>query len=115
MAQPDIIVTEDNKVQLTKAETDYLQSFLSAGDRGGFYLAYYNMTGSAQALEQGEITTFSGEVGGTAYAANLMLQTYFAPESKYAGIYYLSQRVANNALLEIGDNIAGGGSGVIKQ
>jgi hypothetical protein len=41
-----------NKVQLTEIDLNYLQSFLDAGDRGGFYLAYHNMTGSEQALEQ---------------------------------------------------------------
>lgn len=31
---------------LTQQELDYLDSFLDAGDRGGFYIAYYNITAS---------------------------------------------------------------------
>ncbi len=74
MPQEDISITEDNIVQLTNVELKYLQSFLDAGDRGGFYLAYHNMTGSAQALEQAKISSFSEELGGAAFAANTLLQ-----------------------------------------
>lgn len=43
--------------KLTAQELAFLESFLNAGDRGGFYMAYYNITSnegeaSEQAFEQ---------------------------------------------------------------
>jgi RTX calcium-binding nonapeptide repeat (4 copies) len=79
---------------LTPQELDYLQDLLDAGDRGGFYLAYYNMTGREQALIEGRVTTFSGVYGGSAYAANVFLA---ASEPRYQiSVYAFSQLVAQS-------------------
>ena len=38
------IVTDAGQLKLTSEEVVYLQSFLTARDRGGYYMALYNMT-----------------------------------------------------------------------
>lgn len=67
------LVTSNGLLKLTQVEINYLQSFLDANDRGGYYLALYNMTGVTQVLVQGEISTFSGAAGGAAYIANIRM------------------------------------------
>lgn len=54
------------ELKLTQLEIDYLNSFLSARDRGGYYTANYNLTGSEGSLLEGRISTFSGGVDGVA-------------------------------------------------
>jgi hypothetical protein len=89
-------VTSTGLLKLSDVEIRYLQSFLDANDRGGYYLALYNMTGVTQVLVQGEISTFSGVAGGAAYVANMLmyektpeykqkLALYIQGNSKYAG------------------------------
>ncbi len=68
-----ILFTNDGeKSKLSAQELAYLQSFLTAGDRGGFYMAYYAMVsntdfgstfGKTEASLQTMIATFSGQVG----------------------------------------------------
>ncbi|MEM8561040.1 MAG: calcium-binding protein [Pseudomonadota bacterium] len=96
-------IVEEN-LALTDAELSYLRGFLVAGDRGGFYMAYYNMTGSQQAIEQAQISTFSELYGGGAFLANALLQYYYYdhPTTTYdMGIYTLSQAVADSAFRTI--------------
>lgn len=70
------LVTTQGSLKLSQVELDYLQSYLNANDRGGYYLALYNMTGVTQVLVQGEISTFSGSAGGAAYVANMLMYNY---------------------------------------
>lgn len=49
------LVTTSGNIKITKAELDYLWSFLVRGDRGGYYVALYNMAGNYQALEQVQV------------------------------------------------------------
>jgi hypothetical protein len=42
------LVTSTGLLKLTQVEVNYLQSFITANDRGGYYLALYNMTGVTQ-------------------------------------------------------------------
>ena len=37
------VLSNDKRVALSQAELDYLKTFLDAGDRPGFYYAYYAM------------------------------------------------------------------------
>src|SRR5690242_1642963 len=90
--------TDDGALKITTTELEYMQTLLDHDDRGGFYMALYNMTGQTQALLQAQIATFSEGVGGGAIAANTILQSYYGPQGKYPGIYYLSQKVALSAL-----------------
>src|SRR4051794_13197788 len=89
----------NNRVTMTAPELAALEQLVKSGDRAGFYLAYYGMTDSAQAVTQSKIATFSGLVGGAAFAANRFLQDQYAgnAEFPYPGIYYLSQKVAISA------------------
>jgi Ca2+-binding RTX toxin-like protein len=64
------------------------------------------MTGSTQALEQGQIATFSEGIGGVAYFANYWLQQSFRDQG-YPGIYYLSQQVAVSSLDAIREKLGG--------
>ncbi len=111
-------LSQSGQVVLTQRELDYLQNFLNAGDRSGFYMAYYTMTGSQGALLQAQISSFSGSIGGVAYAANALLQEWFRSpppgEAEYKGIYFLSQKVAESAFATIRENIEiNNGSGYI--
>jgi Ca2+-binding RTX toxin-like protein len=95
-------VSHNSIVPLTQQELDALNDMLSSGDRAGFYLTYYAMTGSHEALLQAKIATFSGDVGGEAFAANALLQEAYGQDGTeargaYPGIYYLSQQVARAA------------------
>ena len=56
--------------QITQAHIDELESLLLNGDRGGFYLRYYELSGSQQALLQAHISTYSGFAGGAALFGN---------------------------------------------
>lgn len=98
LTSPESLVTSSGALKLNDAEVAYLQSFLDRGDRGGYYMALYNMTGNAQCIEQAQISTFSEGAGGVAYVANYLLQTSLAP-GEYPGIYFLSQEVAKFSLL----------------
>lgn len=104
-------ITDDGRLALTPAEISILQSMLDKNDRAGFYLAYYQMTGNAEALLTAKISTFSGPTGGVAFAANWLLQNQFSsggPEGNlpYKGIYALSQDVAKSVLLAIQADVA---------
>jgi len=55
---------------ITEEDLARLRAHLTDGDRGGFYMDYYRLTGSEQALEQAQITTYSGGWGGAAIAGN---------------------------------------------
>jgi trimeric autotransporter adhesin len=105
-------ITTEGRIALSQAELAYLQSLLNAGDRPGFYMAYYNMTGSEQAILQAQVSSFSEGTGGSAIAANWVLQSVFAPQGMYLGIYVISQGVAQNAMNAIrADAEASGGNG----
>jgi Ca2+-binding RTX toxin-like protein len=94
-------ITPAGELKLTDQEIAYLQSFLDRGDRGGYYMALYNMTGNTQCIEQAQIATFSEGSGGVAYVANYLLQEHLV--QGYPGIYFLSQEVAKASLQAIRD------------
>lgn len=70
----DLIFTDSGILALSTEEQKVLRDFLNAHDRGGFYMAYNAMTDSAQSSVQSRISTFSGNVGGGALAANRLAQ-----------------------------------------
>jgi hypothetical protein len=97
------------RIIFTQQELDALKAILDSGDRGGFYMAYYAMTDSTEALLQAKVATFSGMVGGAAFAANRFLQDEYGIDGtevagRYPGIYYLSQQVALSGYNEIADS-----------
>lgn len=93
--------TDSGALKFTQAERDYLRNLLDHGDRGGYYMALYNMTGEEECLLQARIATFSDNVGGAAFVANALMQAYYGPQERYPGIYFLSQEVAKRSLLFI--------------
>jgi hypothetical protein len=97
-------VTTNGTLKLTQAEYDYLESFLTANDRGNYYLALYNMTGSQEALLQAEIATFSAGAGGAALLANKLIkannQTLYTLD-----VHDFSLRIARSSLTAIADKI----------
>jgi Ca2+-binding RTX toxin-like protein len=105
-----LITTSDNKLALTVAETELLQKFLVAHDRGGFYMVYNAMTDSAEASLQSRIATFSGDVGGAALTANRLAQVQIGPgtgANNYPGMYFLSQKIAESAYVAAGPGVVG--------
>jgi hypothetical protein len=52
--------SRENRIVFTHGEIDAMDKMLAAGDRAGFYLTYYAMTDSSEALLQSKIATFSG-------------------------------------------------------
>jgi len=104
LTSADSKITLHGKLKFGPEELDYLKSFLDRGDRGGYYMALYNMTGNAQCIEQAQISTFSEGTGGVAYLANYLLQTSLA-KNEYPGIYFLSQAVARFSLLAIQEEL----------
>ena len=102
---------------LTQEELDTLSALMQAGDRAGFYMAYYAMTGNPEAALQAKIATFSEAEGGFAYAANWLLTTAVGSQGyvpgTYPGIYALSQQVAASAMAAIQANVNAGGTGSV--
>jgi len=90
-------VTTDGVLKLTQAEADYLNSFLTANDRGGYYLTLYNMTGSQEALLQAEIATFSAGAGGAALIANYLIKRDYSTTYTLS-VHEFSLEIAKNSL-----------------
>ena len=97
--------TDLGSLKFTNAELAYLHSLLEFGDRGGFYIALYNMTGQEECLLQARIATFSDAVGGAAFSANFLMQSYYGQE-RYPGVYFISQSVAVRSLMFIERELA---------
>jgi hypothetical protein len=104
---------KDSRVVLTSGELDALGALVKSGDRAGFYLAYYAMTDNKEALLQSKVATFSGSLGGAAFAANRFLQDQYG--AGYPGIYYLSQKVALSGYDAIVGSAQGAGTGKITE
>jgi len=50
---PTYSLNSNGLLVVDQREIDYLSDFLTAGDRAGFYIAYYNMTGSLHEIGVG--------------------------------------------------------------
>lgn len=99
-------LTMDGLLKFSAKELEYLNKFLEVGDRGGYYVAMYELTGNEQCIVQAQVSTFSEGTGGAAWAANAMLQLIphpllAEPKRPYPGVYYLSQKVAQESELFI--------------
>lgn len=53
------IVTPSGQMKLTTEESIYLQSFLDARDRGGYYMALYNITKNEATFTEAQVSMFS--------------------------------------------------------
>jgi hypothetical protein len=114
------LTISDTTLVLTDQEFAVLNQLVASGDRTGFYMAYYAMTGSQEAALQAKISSFSDNVGGYAFVANRLEQILFGPTGsfnqsfQYPGIYFLSQQVAEGALAAISTSVADGGTGKVQ-
>jgi len=113
------LTISDTTLALTDPELSVLNQLVASGDRAGFYMAYYAMTGSQEAALQAKISTFSDNVGGYAFVANRLEQILFGQGGfnqffDYPGIYFLSQQIAQGALATITNSVAQGGTGQVQ-
>ena len=103
--------------QLTSNDIASLKSCLDNGDRAGFYIAYYNLTGSQEALVQAQISSFSGQLGLLAYDANAVAQaglTLTGQRSLYpATVDDFSLQIAKAVFNAIQVDVNTGGTGVL--
>jgi hypothetical protein len=60
---------------VTQSDLADLKSFLDKGDRAGFYLKYYDLSGQGQALVLAQISSFSGTPGVAALISNTIDST----------------------------------------
>lgn len=67
-------IVRQERLALANEEVSALACILEGGDRAGYYMAYYTMTGNKEAALQAKIATFSESEGGFAFAANWLLQ-----------------------------------------
>jgi hypothetical protein len=63
-------------MSLTQNNLSQLQARIDAGDRAGFYILYYNLTGSEQALVQAQVSSYSGMYGQLAFFSNAAAKAY---------------------------------------
>ncbi len=110
-APPTQQASPTQQAPLTQSDNNRLQGFLDNRDRGGFYLEYFRLTGNVQALQQANVSTFSGVIGGLALGTNLHLQNQLG--GQYPGIFKLSQDVAVEFLSEIQLSFDNGDGGII--
>jgi hypothetical protein len=125
-------IVDNQRLALTSSEVQILENLAKAGDRAGFYIAYYGMTGNKEALLTASIATFSGYVGGTAYAANWLLNDRYGVDRQpgaprpdlapfvtgggfmpgdnapFAGMYAISQKIVEQTLAAIKDDLSPG-------
>ena len=82
----------DNK--LTQQQFNQLQDLFNKGDRTGYYVKYYEFTGSDQTLEMAKISSFSEFLGKTAEGANFVAD--FIPGYPIGGVIKFSEEIASN-------------------
>ena len=102
---------------VTQADLPLLKAMIDANDRAGFYLLYYNMTGSQEALLQAQISSFSGSIGGVALYANATVQGELSLVGKRSlyppTVEVFSLEIATALYDDVAANVTNGGNGVI--
>ena len=109
---------EDKKLMaLTAEELRVLESIVKIGDRAGYDMAYYLMSGVSVVALEARVATFSGPSGGVAFAANRLLQQWYGPGTEaspqYPGIYFLSHLVAQEGFDAVRQSALVGGGGYV--
>lgn len=103
---------------LTDIELAALEAMVKHGDRAGYDVTYFAMTGNDATAGEAQVATFSERPGSIAFGANRLMQEAFkdvaqAGNEKYKGIWYLSEEVALNGLAAVRDSVVAGGTGVL--
>lgn len=108
---------------LTQTDVTNLQTFLTNGDRGGFYYAYGQMVGSGnsqifnQVMIQAQITTYGGLWGGAAQMGNNYAQESAGLDGYGSPFYdvdldYFSLEIAQRLFDAIEIDVDNGNSGI---
>jgi uncharacterized membrane protein YeaQ/YmgE (transglycosylase-associated protein family) len=99
-------------VALSQNDVAQLQTRIDAGDRAGFYILYYNMTGSTQALLQAQVSSYSGTMGQMAAYSNAAAK--FMLGSRYPETTdQFSLSIATDLFNKIKLDVETGGTGVM--
>ena len=69
-----VVYVGDEHPVLSEEELNELQELVESGDRTGYYIRYYELTGSEQAITQAHISSFSGFEGEIANLANIAVE-----------------------------------------
>lgn len=99
---------------LTPDDRNALEARIQASDRTGYYIKYYETTGSQIALLMAFISSFSGLQGETAEIANLMVKNLVGEDNYFPdGVIEASKSIAEAHFQAVNDSIAEGNSGVL--
>ncbi|WP_250656910.1 hypothetical protein [Alkalimarinus coralli] len=100
--------------QITEEHIQELSAFIADGDRGGFYLRLYELTGEKQVLIQAAITTYSGVWGGMAVTGNYLAK--LADSEHYQlTLDQFSMDIVVATLEAVINDIVGDGTGIINE
>lgn len=100
-----------NYKPLTQEQLGELKTLLQNGERVRFYFKYRDYTGSDQAFELSEISSFSNFFGGTAERVNKNLESN--PKYPQQGVLWFSKQIADNVYKNIEDSYKSGRGGII--
>lgn len=90
-----------NKKLLTIERLQELNDLINRGDRTGYYVKYYEFTGSQQTLDMAQISSFSDLLGGTAEMANKVAAIH--PNYPKQGVLYFSEEIAKSHLTKVAE------------
>lgn len=90
-----------NKKLLTIEQLQELNDLINRGDRTGYYVKYYEFTGSQQTLDMAQISSFSDLLGGTAEMANKVAAIH--PNYPKEGVLKFSEEIASAHLKKVAE------------
>ncbi|MEQ1671134.1 MAG: hypothetical protein ABL893_09780, partial [Hyphomicrobium sp.] len=95
-----------------------MEVMVKHGDRAGYDVTYFAMTGNDAVAGEAQVSTFSERPGSVAFGANRLMQEAFkdfalAGQTTYRGIYFLSQEVALHGFDAVRENVTNGGTGLL--
>lgn len=88
-----------NKKLLTIEQLQELNDLMNRGDRTGYYVKYYEFTGSQQTVDMAQISSFSDLLGGTAEMANKVAEIH--PNYPKEGVLKFSEKIAKSHFDEV--------------
>jgi hypothetical protein len=111
-------IVAGSTVALTATELDALDAMVKHGDRAGYDVTYFAMTGNDATAGEAQVATFSERPGSIAFGANRLMQEAFGnvaqpSQATYRGIYYLSEEVAVHGLDAVKKEVVDGKTGVL--
>lgn len=98
--------------QITQLHLDDLLNYINSGDRGGFYLKLYELTGEKQVLIQASITTYSGVWGGMAITGNFFAKLA-DPKNYILSLDEFSMAIVVDTFLAVKKSVGSGGTGLL--